>query len=585
MKSPKRLFLGLGLILLLGGALLGFLIQTGGGSIRVKDVRFTGSGGNTLSAYLYIPPGASAETPAPGILAIHGYINSRETQSGFAIELARRGFVVLALDQTGHGYSDPPAFAGGFGGPDGLEYLRSLEFVDKDNIGMEGHSMGGWASVTAAAMNPDGYKSLVLEGSSTGSGFAPEGSPEFPRNLAVVFSRFDEFSYLMWEVPTGSGVVESEKLKRLFGTENSVEPRRLYGSLEGGTGRKLFTPSTTHPGDHLSREAIGHAVSWFQETLEGGSDLDPEDQIWYWKEAGTLLSFIGLIILIMVFGSALLTCPFFGDLVSEQREPAPLKGSGWWLGAVITLAVPALTFFPFMKAGAGLLKASALFPQTISSQIAVWALLNGAVSMVLLLLWHFLSQKKRGITAAAYGLTWPEGFRWKYLGKALLFAITLTVITQLMAVVTGKLFLTDFRFWVLALKPAAPLHYAIALRYILFFALAYTAVSAVLYGQLRLSPDRGLGVRLLVNALLMGGGMALFLILQYAPLLSGGTLLTPTEPLNVIIAIQFVPILMIVGLFTTFFAEKTGKVFPGALTAAFFVTLYIVAGQATQFPL
>ena len=131
------------LILILAGGLLAHFTQTAGG-IKIQDVRFKAAKGNTMSALLYIPPNATAQTPAPGILAVHGYINSRETQDGFAIEFARRGYVVLALDQTGHGYSDPPAFAGGFGGPDGLAYLRSLEFVDKNNIGLEGHSMGGW---------------------------------------------------------------------------------------------------------------------------------------------------------------------------------------------------------------------------------------------------------------------------------------------------------------------------------------------------------------------------------------------------------------------------------------------------------
>ena len=104
-----------GALLILVGGVLAWLTQTSGG-IRIQDVRFQGAKGNTMSALLYIPPNATAQTPAPGILAVHGYINSRETQDGFAIEFARRGYVVLALDQTGHGYSDPPAFANGFGG-------------------------------------------------------------------------------------------------------------------------------------------------------------------------------------------------------------------------------------------------------------------------------------------------------------------------------------------------------------------------------------------------------------------------------------------------------------------------------------
>jgi len=150
-----------GVILILAGGVLAHLTQTSGG-IQIRDLRFKGDKGNTMSALLYIPPNATAQTPAPGILAVHGYINSRETQDGFAIEFARRGYVVLALDQTGHGYSDPPAFANGFGGPDGLAYLRSLDIVDKNNIGLEGHSMGGWTVLAAAAAMPNDYKSIVL---------------------------------------------------------------------------------------------------------------------------------------------------------------------------------------------------------------------------------------------------------------------------------------------------------------------------------------------------------------------------------------------------------------------------------------
>src|SRR6202012_1010277 len=120
------------------------------GDIKIQDIRFQGAKGNTMSALLYIPPNATAQTPAPGILAVHGYINSRETQDGFAIEFPRRGYVVLALDQTGHGYSDPPAFANVFGGPDGLAHLRSRDFVDKISIGLEVHSIVGCPVLVAA---------------------------------------------------------------------------------------------------------------------------------------------------------------------------------------------------------------------------------------------------------------------------------------------------------------------------------------------------------------------------------------------------------------------------------------------------
>ena len=229
-----------GVILILAGGLLAHLTQTSGG-IRIQDIRFKGAKGNTMSALLYIPSNATAQTPAPGVLAVHGYINSRETQDGFAIEFSRRGYVVLAIDQTGHGYSDPPAFANGFGGPDGLAHLRSLDFVDKNNIGLEGHSMGGWAILAAATAMPNDYKSTVLEGSSTGKPFAAEGTPSWPRNVALVFAQYEEFSNLMWGIERARDVTQSPKLWALFGTQGPVEPGKVYGDIAQGTARVLST--------------------------------------------------------------------------------------------------------------------------------------------------------------------------------------------------------------------------------------------------------------------------------------------------------------------------------------------------------
>ena len=179
----KWLLCALGVFLIVGGSYLASRIQTADG-VRVEDIRFTGTGGTKMSALLYVPANATARTPAPGVLAVHGLINSREMQDGFAIEFARRGYVVLALDQTGHGYSAPPAFANKWGGPDGLAYLRSLPFVDKNNIGLEGHSLGGAAVLSAAQTYPDGYRSLILIGSTTGAPAA--GSATIPRKSPIM---------------------------------------------------------------------------------------------------------------------------------------------------------------------------------------------------------------------------------------------------------------------------------------------------------------------------------------------------------------------------------------------------------------
>ena len=143
------------------------------------------------------------------------------------------------------------------------------------------------------------FRSIVLEGSSTGAPFAAEGSPTWPRNLAVVFSQYDEFSKIMWHVDRAKDVTGSAKLKAVFGTAEAIVPGKIYGQIAAGTARRLTTPATTHPGDHFSTVAIGDSLDWFAKTLSGGTPLPPTDQIWIWKEVGTGLGLIGFVLFVL----------------------------------------------------------------------------------------------------------------------------------------------------------------------------------------------------------------------------------------------------------------------------------------------
>jgi len=49
-----------------------------------------------------------------------------------------------------------------------------------------------------------------------------------------------------------------------------------------------------------------------------------------------------------------------------------------------------------------------------------------------------------------------------------------------------------------------------------------------------------------------------------------------------IIALQFIPLLAIVAIISTFTWRRTGSALPGALLCGFLITWYIVAGTATQ---
>ena len=563
----------LGVVLILAGGLLAHFTQTAGG-IRIQDVRFTGAKGNTMSGLLYIPANATPQIPAPGILAVHGYINSRETQDGFAIEFARRGYVVLALDQTGHGYSDPPAFANGFGGPDGLAYLRSLEFVDKNNIGLEGHSMGGWTVLAAATASPNDYKSMVLEGSSTGKPFAAEGTPSWPRNVALVFAQYEEFSTLMWGVDLARDVTQSPKLWAFFGTQGPVEPGKVYGDIAQGTARVLYTPAITHPAEHISHEAIGHSLDWFAKTLQGGTPRPVDDQIWFRKEIGTLIALIGFVALLIGAFDALLEAPMYSRLrlpeIADGTMPEHTAASGrrWTTAFILSAFIPALTYYPAFALGGTFVTPSAFLPQGITNQILVWAVINGLITLALM---RFAPKR-----ASRSGIVL----------QSVVIAIASVAIGYAALWLADLAFKIDFRFWIVALKLMSAKQFLIFLIYLVPFTAFFVIALHVLHRNFStMAAPRG--ALYLTNILALTLGFIVLVGGQYAILWLTGKLFNPLPdpgfvPLSTIVAIQFVPLLAICAVIATFTWRRTGSSLPGALICGLFVTWYVVAGTATQ---
>jgi pimeloyl-ACP methyl ester carboxylesterase len=553
----------LGLALIVCGSVLAWMVQTAGG-VEVRDVRFRGADGTVMSGLLHVPRNATPATPAPGVLAVHGYINSRETQSGFAIEFARRGYVVLALDQTGHGYSGGAAFSSGFGGPDGLRYLRSLDIVDKAEIGLEGHSMGGWTVLAAAAAQPDAYKSMVLEGSSTGAPFAAPGSPTWPRNLAVVFSRYDEFSKIMWGVDRAADAPASPKLQALFGATQAVEPGRVYGSIPAGTARVFFAPPVTHPGDHISTRAIGHSLDWFGRTLTGGTPRPPSDQIWWWKEIGTGVALVGFFVLVLGVFAALLRLPAFAGLRQAPPAEAETDSRRRWGVLLLTAFVPVLTFFPAFIAAGLLTPASKVLPQGITNQVLVWALLNAALGLAI-----GLASRRR-----------KRSFNNRWLLSAALAAGSAAA-GYLALLAADRLLNVDFRFWVVALKVPSLDQFRIALIYLLPFTLAFALMTRALLAQV-VRPGDSAVRQYAAGVSAMSLGFLVMLAILYGGLFATGRLLTAFDPLSTVIAIQFLPLTAAIGVLAVFTWRRTNAYAPAALLTGLLVTLYVVAGTATQ---
>jgi hypothetical protein len=364
-----------------------------------------------------------------------------------------------------------------------------------------------------------------------------------------------------------------------------VVPGALYGSVEEGTARRLYIPRTNHPGEHHSRAAIGNAVEWFQLTLRGGNPLPPSNQVWYWKELGTLLSAIGMLLLFLPVGALLLNRPLFQDL---RREPAPHRaatGAGWWAAAVVTALLGPLTLFTFKDLpGALEWRPGPLFPQSITNSVIAWTTALGVITLVLVLIWHLMANRRNDYTGDQYGLTRDGRVRGGEIARSLLLALLVVLAGYSTLLLTSYFFMTDFRFWVFAIKPMTSGHLRMAAVYFVPLAFYFLALNLVLFAQLRRdhwSLRREIGVTV---AILVSGWVGLYL-LQYIPLLAGGTMAIPDEPLWTIISYQLFPLMIIAGVLLAFFNRRTGSIYPGGFVTAMLIAWIVVASQATHVPL
>ena len=363
-------------------------------------------------------------------------------------------------------------------------------------------------------------------------------------------------------VDRAQDVASSARLQALFGTK-AIVPGRIYGRIADGTARRLTQPATTHPGDHISHAAIGDALDWFGQTLEGGTPLPAGDQIWLGKEIATGVAFLGLLAMLVGSFDLLLALPMFASLRRAPPPAAPRRDNRWWRQFAVTALLPAISFFPAFILVTLVLPPSTVLPQTVTTQVMVWALINAGLTLLM----------------RRFGPPTPPGAAPQWLLSALLALMTLAIgYATLLAMAAW--FMVDFRFWVVALKPLSVDQFRIALVYLIPITFAHIVMLRAL-SRLAVAGDRRI-MRYGAAILALAGGFILLLVIDYGFFLATGQLPTAFDPLTTVIAIQFVPLLAIIAAIGTFTWARTGSAVPGGLLCGLFVTWFVVAGTATQ---
>ena len=157
--------LALLMVIILASSFCAALVSSDFGKVKVTHVTVDMRGG-VFDGKLYIPVGTSSDDKLPAVVVCHGRGTAYNVYESFAEELARRGFVALAFNAYGAGLSDFPSKDENGQGADGysfddatlgvidaVNYLRSVEYVDKTRIGVMGHSGGSRRTGLAATLD------------------------------------------------------------------------------------------------------------------------------------------------------------------------------------------------------------------------------------------------------------------------------------------------------------------------------------------------------------------------------------------------------------------------------------------------
>ncbi|MFK5883526.1 MAG: alpha/beta hydrolase, partial [Candidatus Izemoplasma sp.] len=363
-SKPKNLLI-LSLLVILVSSFSASMVQNSFFKVKVTNISFETANGE-LAGTLYMPRDVDSDNPAPTVILTHGYLNNKEMQEIGAIELSKRGYVVLAFDMYDHGdsvWETPGQFS--FFNPsiyDAVQYMYDQDYVLKDAdgngmIGVSGHSMGGFSATAAVVydeydFNETGIRkiaTMLSVGSDLryiwiGDPLASMG----PRVTGIIAAHYDQFFFDnvtdIEGAPVNEGSVRYKDFVKdpvglafLGRTTEGFAEAGVYYDVDGGS-RVIYTPDETHPQNTWSLETGRNTIEFFETAFEMqldqsslgnlesfGISVGSTSQSWWAKEAFTLIATIGLVLFMVALFPLLSGLPIFNKVNMKLEETTGFK--------------------------------------------------------------------------------------------------------------------------------------------------------------------------------------------------------------------------------------------------------------------
>ena len=552
-------------------------IQKDSGAIEIIDGKIDAEDG-FLTYKLYKPTQATSSMKAPGVLLLHGYQNDHETCAAYAIELSRRGAVVLCLDEYGHGSSSVGLLSRGYvnhvvktnygndsvsdntfkdisgtvryrilmnfsnlsffndkyskdnagnsikdsscGGSIAYKYLSELEYVDSSRLALSGHSMGTWSSWSVAAdyantnIEP---KAIVLQCGELFRNSVYDSNKIHFNNVLLLQAKYDEFSYFRdYKLVVNDSLLKTPLRYEFLNTSaDNAKWNTTYGSFNDGSARRMQLLYTNHRLTTHDLNGLAVSLDWFDSAIRLPNKIDSSDIIANNKEFLVLAAMLLVLASIFPLLDILLSTEVFKYMVDELPDINNIASrSSWFKSAWFSILISGLTF-PFMtQLGHALLP----LPENIFKMTVGNGFLGWYLTLIIVMaittLIRHTKNKKKGISDGKFSF-WAFVFSFILAGLLVGFVYVINLVYY-------KLFDLDLRFIWPFFRPFNLERFIQFVTYLPIYSLFYLLNNTNIMKNLRTKATYKKGIfgfiaNWFVNFFVMCFGIILIVLLEYVP--------------------------------------------------------------------
>ena len=651
----------------------GHLFETSGGKVIVKDYTLTRKDTDqynrnlplngmsytiddpsvSLSYTVYKQKEASATNQYPVVFVLPGFTRTKATMAQYAIELSRRGSVVFTLDpgsQGGTSYGGyqydvaTESYVLDANGQkiqnsysvarSGMRYLLQyvynnidrFDYIDRDRIGLMGHSAGGGdACKLAADFAGTTYDTSIVKALYVSGYIKTSAANVFYQlrcNTVLSYAKYDEGSFRYQDENSAYEVIAlrfinevNSKTASANGHFDEFIQDYEYGNMDNGTFRVIHHEETNHCFEMYDPLSISNTSNFFRRSLKMNTKLADSSQIWFGKELSNGIALIfAFMLIISLVGVAVTYIPFMKSVKAEAeerqqneqefvekytRDPIIRRRVGtervnksfakrlvFWLPMILTAIIACLDYIPLARLSMDWMEDAAnnvytyQFPARMMNAIFLWALVNGTIGIVIWVLTTCLENLYYFVTAKFFGkenrVDWSKlkGLKVKplnlltTLGLSIVLFFVFYGVLQIMYWTTHQ----DFRFMLISASPLSG-------RFLLTW-LIYLAGFYVFYFSNSIRINLGIAREgfkewqvLTIGALANSLGLVFILIINYFVYFKTGTVYygyysaTDTNEMWLYINMVFPLIVMmaILPIFNRLTYRKVGNVYSGAL--------------------